>query len=490
MIRKKLSNILDKVTIKEIVGDANIYISDISQDSRNISTASLFAAIKGERVDGHNYIEDVVSKGVSAVLCEKISDNINKSNTTFIVVENTSYALGVIASNFFDNPSEKINLTGITGTNGKTTTVTLLYQLFENIGYKSGLISTIRNYIHNVPSKSTYTTPDVIALNSLLKNMVDSGCKYCFMEVSSHAIAQNRIAGLDFNIGLFSNLTHDHLDYHKDFKTYRDVKKLFFDNLSDKAAAISNVDDPNGMVMLQNTRATKYTYGMKKHADYKGVVSENTIEGLSMRIGKHEVFFNLIGRFNAYNLLAVYAIGRVLKIDELELLEAMSSLNYIEGRFDIVNNAKNIYAIVDYAHTPDALENILSTIDELRTKNEQLIVVIGAGGNRDKLKRPVMAKITAKYADKIILTSDNPRDEDPLTIIEDMKKGLDSALMQKTIVIPDRYEAIKTACVIANEKDIVLVAGKGHETEQEIRGVRYDFDDKKVLTEILKRIED
>lgn len=482
---KQLNELLLKCQVKEISGDTSGEISDIAMDSRVIRDGSLFIAVKGTHVDGHEFIQQAVEKGARAVVCEEIPSSVSE-NVTYILVDDSAESLGYIASAFYDFPSEKLILTGITGTNGKTTVATLLYEVFRSLGYKTGLLSTVVNKINENIIPSTHTTPDQISVNRLLSLMVEEGCTHCFMEVSSHAIDQKRISGLDFNTGVFTNLTHDHLDYHKDFKSYRDAKKKFFDSLPASAIAISNADDPNGSVMLQNTKARKVFYALRKPVEIKGVIIENSMEGLQLKIGRNEVHFHLRGKFNAYNLLGIYGVCMFLGLDEQTSLTAMSNLRHVDGRFHPVANERNIYAFVDYAHTPDAIENVLKTLDELRSRNETLFVIVGAGGNRDRLKRPVMAAIAARFADRLILTSDNPRDEEPQFILDEMKKGLDSVQLSHTMIIQDRYEAIKTACLMAKQGDIILVAGKGHETYQEIKGVRYPFDDKKVLSELLK----
>jgi UDP-N-acetylmuramoyl-L-alanyl-D-glutamate--2,6-diaminopimelate ligase len=481
---KTLRDILLDVDHKKIIGDLDVVVNNISMDSRSVKPNDVFVAIKGTQLDGEQFIDKAIDKGATAVVCSTIPTQTHK-HITYIEVNNTSEALGVIASAFYGHPSQKLSLIGITGTNGKTTTVTLLYNVFKDLGHRVGLISTVRNYIHHKAYPSTHTTPDQIELNRLLSEMVDEGCNYCFMEVSSHAIDQKRIHGIHFAGGVFTNLTHDHLDYHKSFAAYRDVKKQFFDGLDKNAFAISNADDPNGFVMLQNCNAKKHMFSLKKLCDYKAIVLSSGLDGLHMRIGSNDIHFLLSGRFNAYNLLAVFGVAMCLDMEEQEVLQAMSMAKHVDGRFEIIQNNKGVYAIVDYAHTPDAIENVTKTIDELRTRNEDFYVVIGAGGNRDKAKRPIMAAIAARYADKLILTSDNPRNEKPEDIINDMMSGLDAYQKSTTLSIVDRFEAIKTACVISRKGDIVLVAGKGHETYQEIGGVKHSFDDVAIIKQLL-----
>lgn len=482
---KKLKDLIVRFTPLSIVGDTDVNVVGITADSRLVDSNFVFVAIVGTANDGHKFINLAVEKSAAVIVCEQLPEILN-DKLTYLVYENTSEALAALANAFYDFPSEKLKLVGVTGTNGKTTVASLLYKLFRKLNYKVGLLSTVANYINEQKIESTHTTPDAVSLNELLANMVDQGCEYCFMEVSSHSVVQKRIAFLSFDGAIFTNLTHDHLDYHKDFISYRNAKKEFFDNLSNDAFAISNFDDSNGSFMLQNTKATKYYYSLRRPAEFKAVLVENTINGLQMRIDNQEVHFLLRGNFNAYNLLSVYAAAKLLNQDAFEVLSMMSGLNTVDGRFDILENPKQVCAIVDYAHTPDALENVLKTIMQIRTGNEQLIVVVGAGGDRDKSKRPIMASIAAKHADKLILTSDNPRSEEPSEIINEMKEGLNDFELKNTLVITDRKEAIKTACMFASANDILLVAGKGHETYQEIKGIKYHFDDKEVLNEFLK----
>ncbi len=463
----------------------NQAVNGICFDSRKAKPGFLFVAVKGTLSDGHDYISKAIELGATAVVCEKLPEMITET-VTYVTVKDSAQALGIIASNFYENPSAKVKLTGVTGTNGKTTTATLLYQLFTKLGYAVGLISTVENRIIDKVIHATHTTPDPIQLNELLKNMVEQGCSHVFMEVSSHAVDQERIAGLKFAGAIFTNITHDHLDYHKTFENYIKAKKKFFDDLPSDAFALVNADDKRGMVMLQNTKATKYTFGLKKMVDFKGKIITNSIEGLELEVGGKNVWFKMIGDFNAYNLLGVYGAAVLLGEDADEVLTQLSSLHGAPGRFELVLPGSKITAIVDYAHTPDALKNVLETIAQFRTGNEQVITVVGCGGNRDRTKRPLMASIACKLSDKVVLTSDNPRDEDPMEIIREMQTGVTPTEARKTLVIADREEAIKTACMIAKENDIVLVAGKGHEDYQEIKGVKHPFDDREVVERMLK----
>lgn len=481
----ELKDILYKVSITSASGDMNIGISSICFDSRLAKSGSLFVAIKGTLSDGHLFIRSAIALGAVAVVCEKLPDELTE-NVTYVTVKDSSHSLGIIANNFYGNPSSKIVLCGVTGTNGKTTVATLLYKLFTSLTHKCGLLSTVENRIGDKVLPATHTTPDPIRINELLVQMISEGCSHCFMEVSSHAVDQGRIEGLKFAGAIFTNITHDHLDYHHTFESYIRAKKGFFDGLPADAFALVNVDDKRGMVMLQNCKAKKYTYGLKKMSDYKGRIITNTIEGLELEIANRSVWFKLIGDFNAYNLLAVYGAATLLKADPEAALMRLSSLTSASGRFEIVEPGSKFTCIVDYAHTPDALKNVLETIAQLRTGQENVISVIGCGGNRDRTKRPLMAAIAAKYSDKVILTSDNPRDEDPMEIIREMQKGIGPTEARKTLVMADREEAIKTACMMAKGKDIVLVAGKGHETYQEIKGIKHPFDDKEVLGRMIK----
>jgi UDP-N-acetylmuramoyl-L-alanyl-D-glutamate--2,6-diaminopimelate ligase len=444
-------------------------------------------AIKGTLSDGHDYIEKAIALGANVIVCEHFPETIAQG-ITFVQVNDTNEALAYLSANFYDNPSEKIKLVGVTGTNGKTTIASLLYQLFKKAGYKVGLLSTVKIMVDTEEFKATHTTPDSLTLNYYLDQMVQEGCEFCFMEVSSHGIHQKRTAALQFAGGVFTNLSHDHLDYHNTFAEYRDVKKSFFDYLPKSAFAISNFDDKNGVVMLQNTKAKKITYALKSYADYKAQILENQLSGLLLKINDNEVWVKLIGSFNAYNLLAIYAVAVELGIEQFEALRLLSELESVSGRFQFIVSDSKITAIVDYAHTPDALENVLQTIENIRTKNEQLITVVGCGGDRDKTKRPVMANIASTLSDKAIFTSDNPRTENPEIIIQEMEQGVEPQNFKKTISILDRKQAIKTACQLANPNDIILIAGKGHETYQDINGVKYDFDDLQIVTELLQQL--
>ena len=479
-----LKDLLYNVSIHTFHGDRNSEIAGLTFDSRTVIDGSLFIAVKGLTVDGHAYIQTAIDSGACAILCEKLPAQLNQ-NTSYVQVENSAVAMGIVAANFFDHPSKKLKLVGITGTNGKTTTATLLSQLFINLGYQVGLLSTVENKIQHRVLPASFTTPDSIQLNELMAQMVAEGCSHCFMEVSSHALVQHRVAGIHFTGGVFSNITHDHLDYHETFDAYIKAKKMLFDGLSSDAFALVNIDDKRGRVMLQNTRANQQTYAVKTMADFKAKVLHNTIQGLELDINGVAAWFRLIGDFNAYNLLAVYSTAVLLGEDEHEVLTAMSQLAGARGRFELIHNKSDILAIVDYAHTPDALENVLSTIDNLRTRQETLITVVGCGGDRDRTKRPKMARIAAGFSNKVILTSDNPRTEHPQAILDEMMAGVAKVDQKKTMVIADRKEAIRTACNLAEPSDIILVAGKGHETYQEIMGVRHHFDDKEILNEML-----
>ncbi len=477
---KLLSNILYKTSIEEVIGNTNISISTITFDSRCVTTHTLFVAIKGTVSDGHQFINTAIQNGATAILCEVLPNEL-KSNITYIKVQNSSAALGFVSCNFYGNPSEKLKLIGITGTNGKTTTVTLLFNLFKSLGYNVGLLSTVENKINDTVIPSTHTTPDALKLNELLAKMVEEKCEYVFMEVSSHAVVQHRITGLHFTVAAFSNITHDHLDYHKTFEEYIKAKKDFFDSLSQDAFALTNKDDKNGEVMLQNTKAKKFTYSLRSVADFKCKVIENHLNGLLLNIDNQEVWVKLIGSFNAYNVLVVYAITQILNQDKTQVLTTLSNLNSVEGRFQYIKSKDEIVAIVDYAHTPDALKNVLETIKDIRTGNEQVITLVGCGGDRDAAKRPIMAQIACVYSDKVILTSDNPRSEDPEDILNQMQNGINPSDARKTLRISDRKEAIKTATALAKRGDIILIAGKGHEKYQEIKGVKHPFDDFEIV---------
>lgn len=484
---KNLKDILYRTSIEAIKGSTDKTISKIEFDSRKVSSGDVFVAIKGTVADGHQYINKCIEQGAVAIVCETFPEKI-VDGITYVQVNNSHKALAFMAANYYDNPSEKLKLVGVTGTNGKTTIATLLYTMFEKAGYKSGLLSTVKIKVHQAEFPATHTTPDSLTINYYLNEMVESGVAYCFMEVSSHGIHQSRTEGLHFAGGIFTNLSHDHLDYHATFAEYRDVKKSFFDNLPKTAFALSNIDDKNGSVMLQNTKAQKRTYSLKSYSDYKAYVLENQFIGLLLKIDNQEVSTKLIGNFNAYNLLAIYAAGVELGLEKQEALTLLSQLESVSGRFQYVVSKTKITAIVDYAHTPDALENVLNTITDIRTKNEQLITVVGCGGDRDKTKRPVMAHIASSLSDKVIFTSDNPRTEDPAVIISEMEKGIEPQNYKKTLSILDRKQAIKTACQLAESGDIILIAGKGHETYQEINGVKHDFDDMKIVTELLEQL--
>ncbi|GAC1440016.1 MAG: UDP-N-acetylmuramoyl-L-alanyl-D-glutamate--2,6-diaminopimelate ligase [Sediminibacterium sp.] len=481
----KLQDILYKVHLKQVHGSTGVEVKDLQIDSRKVTGGTAFIAIRGALSDGHQFIDTALTAGAAVIVCEKMPASFQEG-VTYLEVNNTHEAAAYMAHQFYEEPSLKIKLVGVTGTNGKTTIATVLFKLFTLLGYKCGLIRTVQNQLGSEVIPATHTTPDAISLNALLKRMVDEGCTHVFMECSSHAIHQHRITGLQFTGGLFSNITHDHLDYHKTFDEYIRVKKSFFDALPASAFAISNADDRRGEVMLQNTHAKKYFYSLKTMANYKGRILENALTGLVMIVNDKEVHFRLIGEFNAYNLLAVYGAAICLGEDNDEVLTALSMLSGAEGRFDYLISNSLIIGIVDYAHTPDALENVLITIKKLRKGHEQVITVVGCGGDRDKTKRPVMAQTACDLSDKVILTSDNPRTEDPAQILKDMEAGLNSAARRKYISISDRREAIKTAVSLAGEEDIILVAGKGHEKYQDIMGVKYPFDDKQVLREMFE----
>jgi len=483
----QLKDLLYKVSIEAVKGSTDIAVRNIDFDSRKIGEDDVFVAIRGSVSNGHDFIETAINKGATAIVCDVFPDVI-VTGITYIQVRDTNKALAFLAANFYGNPSQGLKLTGITGTNGKTTIASLLYQLFKKAGYKSGLLSTVKIMVDEVEHKATHTTPDSLTINKYLREMVDAGVDFCFMEVSSHGIHQKRTEALQFAGGVFTNLSHDHLDYHETFAEYRDVKKLFFDHLPRNAFALVNLDDKNGLVMLQNTIAKKLTYALKSYADYRAQILENQLSGLLLKINESEVWVRLIGTFNAYNLLAIYGTAVNLGLEQLEVLRLLSELKSVSGRFQFIVSDGQITAIVDYAHTPDALENVLKTINDIRTKNEQLITVVGCGGDRDKTKRPVMANIASMLSDKVILTSDNPRSEDPQDIIAEMESGVQPQNYKKTVSVVDRRQAIKMACQLAGPKDIILIAGKGHETYQEIKGVRHDFDDMAIVKELLEQL--
>lgn len=484
-----LQDILYKVRIRSVQGNMLSEVTGLQIDSRKVTSAETFIAVKGWNTDGHQFIADAIKRGATSVICEMFPAELDAS-VTYVQVENSSSAAGIMAHNFYDRPSERLKIVGVTGTNGKTTIATLLYKLFTTLEYKCGLLSTVHNVLGDEVLDATHTTPDAISLNRLLKEMLDKGCSHVFMEVSSHAIHQHRIAGLHFTGGIFTNITHDHLDYHKSFDEYIRVKKMFFDGLTPDAFAISNLDDKRGTVMLQNTSATKYFYSLDTVAEFKGKILENGLSGLVMIVNDQEVHFRLIGEFNAYNLLAVYGAALNLGEDKLEVLRVLSLLTGAEGRFDyVISTKESILGIVDYAHTPDALVNVLTTIHKLRKGYEQIITVVGCGGDRDKTKRPVMAEVACDLSDRVIFTSDNPRSEDPAQILKDMEAGLKTAAKRKYLSIIDRREAIKTAVSLTRPEDIILVAGKGHEKYQDIKGVKLHFDDKEVLRDVFNLLD-
>lgn len=485
---KKLKDILYRVAVEAVYGSTDININKLAFDSRKVNQNDVFIAIKGTVVDAHKFIPSVIDKGVSVIVCEDLPDNLNPK-VVFVVVKDSQEALAIMADNFYGNPSEQLKLVGITGTNGKTTIATLLYNLFKKAGFKVGLLSTVKVLVNDQEYTATHTTPDSLAINGYLKEMVDNGVTHCFMEVSSHGIHQKRTKGLSFVGGVFTNLSHDHLDYHKNFAEYRDIKKSFFDELPKTAFALVNIDDKNGMVMLQNCEAKKYTYALKTIADYKAKILENQLGGLLLTINGNEVWSKLIGTFNAYNLLAIYAVADLLGVESIENLRILSELESVSGRFQYLISDNGVIAIVDYAHTPDALKNVLETISAVRTFNEKVITVVGCGGDRDKTKRPKMAHIATQLSNQVIFTSDNPRSENPQTIINDMEAGVEPQNFKKYLSIVDRKQAIKTAGAMAEKGDILLIAGKGHETYQEINGVRNHFDDFEIVTEILKELQ-
>lgn len=503
-----LETLLKNISVLEIYGETHREIHKISQDSRNIQANDVFVAIKGTKNDGHQYIPQILNNNlknnlgnnlgnVGAIFCEIMPEKslletlkTLENPPTIIQVKDAAETFALLACNYYDNPSKKLKLVGVTGTNGKTTTVTILYRLFKSLGYKTGLLSTVQNHIDNEVFEATHTTPDALTLNELLAKMVEKGCQFAFMEVSSHALVQHRVTGIEFAGAIFTNITHDHLDYHETFDNYIKAKKLLFDNLSNTAFALVNKDDSRATIMVQNSVAQKYSFALKSGADFKAKILANTIQGLQLLMttheNTHEVYFQLIGEFNAYNLLGIYGTAVLLGESQEDVLRELSALSSAAGRFEIIRSKNNITAIVDYAHTPDALKNVLETIENLRNGNEKVFTVIGCGGNRDATKRPIMAAIACKFSDKVILTSDNPRFEAPETILADMEKGVAIVDKVRVSTIIDRKEAIKTACKLANSGDIILIAGKGHETYQEIEGIKYDFDDRIVVNELLK----
>ena len=483
-----LKDIVYKVSLKSVSGSMDDSVRGIFVDSRKVKKGGLFVAVVGSQTDGHRFIDRAIDNGATAVIGEQMPTSL-RPDVTYITVKNSGQALGIVASNYYHNPSQKLKLVAITGTNGKTTTATLLFQLFRDLGYKVGLISTVNNRVNDSILQASLTTPDAVSLNALLDSMVKEGCTHCFMEASSHAIVQHRISGLMFTGGVFTNLSHDHLDYHGTFEAYINAKKRLFDQLPSNAFALANIDDKRGLIMLQNTKASKLTFGVKRMADYKAKIISNTIRGLELEIDQTTVWFKLIGEFNAYNLLASYAVALLLGESEAEVLRLLSAIGPAPGRFDQVNTTSEVTAIVDYAHTPDALDKVLTTIKAFRTGHEKVITVVGCGGNRDKDKRPVMADIACKYSDQVILTSDNPRDESPEEILGDMQKGINVVHQKKVLSIVDRKEAIKAACSLSANHDIILVAGKGHETYQEINGIRHDFDDKVILAQMMELVK-
>lgn len=484
---KLLKDILYKARIQNVVGSTNIAVESITMDSRAVKSMGVFVAVTGTLTDGHEYIDKAIASGAVAIVCERIPEQ-TLEHITYVQVSSSAEALGFMASNFYDNPSEKLKVVAVTGTNGKTTTATLLFRLLRAMGFKAGLLSTVVNRINNQEIPATHTTPDPVSLNQLLNRMVEEGCEYCFMEASSHALHQNRVTGVKLAGGVFTNITHDHLDYHKTFAEYIKAKKILFDILPSSAFALINRDDRQGEIMVQNTKGKVKTYALHTMADYKAKVLENGFSGLHLILDGQDVYTRLMGGFNAYNLLAVYAAAVELGLGKLEVLTQLSTLEAPEGRFQYLQTLGKITAVVDYAHTPDALKNVLGTINEFRTGNEKVITLVGCGGDRDKTKRPEMARIAAELSDQIVLTSDNPRSEEPEAIINEMKLGLDPVLMRKALAITDRREAIKLACTLAQPGDIILIAGKGHEKYQEIRGEKFPFDDFQIVGENLKTL--
>ncbi|GIZ08947.1 UDP-N-acetylmuramoyl-L-alanyl-D-glutamate--2,6-diaminopimelate ligase [Flavobacterium sp. UMI-01] len=486
-MNKLLKDILYKVAIESVKGTTDVLVNKLEFDSRKLEPNDVFIAIRGTQADGHDFIPKAIELGAKVIVCDTLPEQL-QAGITYIEVEDTNKALAFMAANYFENPSKDLKLVGITGTNGKTTIASLLFQLFQKAGYKVGLISTVKIMVDALEYKATHTTPDSITINHYLDEMRAAGVQYCFMEVSSHGIHQKRTEALHFAGGVFTNLSHDHLDYHATFAEYRDVKKSFFDHLPATAFSITNIDDKNGAVMLQNTVSKKCTYALKSYADYRAQILENQLSGLLLKINDNEVWVKLIGTFNAYNLLAIYGTAIELGMESLETLRLLSDLESVSGRFQFIVSEGNITAIVDYAHTPDALENVLKTINDIRTKNEQLFTVVGCGGNRDKAKRPIMARIASELSTQVILTSDNPRNEEPDMIISEMEQGVEAQNYKRVLSVTDRKQAIKIACQLARPNDIILIAGKGHETYQEIKGVRHHFDDMVTVKELLKEL--
>jgi UDP-N-acetylmuramoyl-L-alanyl-D-glutamate--2,6-diaminopimelate ligase len=484
----KLSALLSSCKILELVGNTEQDITGICFDSRKVSASSMFIATVGTVADGHQFISSAIEKGASVIVCEKLPKKLD-ATVTYVVVDNSSRAMGLIAAAYYQHPSKKLKLVGVTGTNGKTTVATLLSNLFQELGYKVGLLSTVENKINNTVIPSTHTTPDSITINELLLDMIAANCDYCFMEVSSHATVQERIAGLSFTGAIFTNISHDHLDFHQTFEEYIKAKKYFFDQLPASAFALTNSDDKRGALMLQNTKAHAKTYALQSMATFKAKIIENQFSGLFLNIDAEEVWFKMVGSFNAYNLLAVYATAMLLDQDKTRVLTILSTLSGAEGRFDYTIAPNGVIGIVDYAHTPDAIKNVLQTIANIRKGNETVIAIVGCGGDRDKTKRPIMAEVACKLSDKVILTSDNPRTEDPAAILKEMEAGVPISLKKKTITIQDRKEAIRTACHLAKSGDIILLAGKGHEKYQEINGVKFPFDDKQIFSEIMESLK-
>jgi UDP-N-acetylmuramoyl-L-alanyl-D-glutamate--2,6-diaminopimelate ligase len=482
-----LNEILQSVSVKKVIGNTEIPFTSIVFDSRKVNRGCLFVAVKGTLSDGHTYISLAIQNGATAIVCENVPAEIN-NDITYIQVDNSSKALGLLAAAFYNHPSQKLKLFGVTGTNGKTTTATLLYLMVRRLGFRSGLLSTVRNYIDDLAIEATHTTPDAVQINKLLNDMVNAGCEYCFMEVSSHAIDQERVSGLHFAGGLFTNITHDHLDYHKTFAEYIKAKKKFFDELPAGSFALVNADDKNAGVMIQNTKARTQTFALQSVADFKVKIIESHFDGSMLSFDNRDVWTFYVGRFNAYNLLGVFATLYLLGFDKDEVLTALSEMKPVEGRFESYRSPNGITAIVDYAHTPDALLNVLNAINQIRNDDQHVITVVGAGGDRDKTKRPEMANIAVLNSNKVILTSDNPRSENPVTIIEEMKTGVDVVNMKSVLAITDRKEAIRTACLLAKPGDVILIAGKGHETYQEIMGVKHHFDDREIINQLFNEL--